>query len=111
MTTQALTVLVVVVAGLSVFAAVTAVGVLRRVRVLEARLPKLPPVVEHTPADLDYAMHTVWLESGKWRWVTEKMTTEAREAAVAAVLRHDERMKEYEPEEDRLTRESLVWWD
>lgn len=63
------------------------------------------------PDPLDYAMWTVWLESGKWRWVTQKMTTEAREAAVAAVLRYDRAFKANEPQEDLLTRESLAWWD
>lgn len=58
---------------------------------------------------LDEAMFTVWLE-GNWRWVTQKMTTEAREAAVAAVLRYDRAMKEDDPD-DLLTRESLAWWD
>ncbi len=60
------------------------------------------------PSDLDYAMFTVWLESGKWRWSTEKMTTEAREAAVAAVLRYSHRNSD---RDELLTRESLAWWD
>lgn len=61
------------------------------------------------PNPLDHAMWTVWLESGKWRWATQKMTTEAREAAVAAVLRHDKTM-EKDPAE-WLDRSSLAWWD
>jgi hypothetical protein len=59
---------------------------------------------------LDEAMHTVWLE-GNWTWLTRRMTTEAAEAAVAAVLRYDRAMKADDPEEDLLTRESLAWWD
>lgn len=62
------------------------------------------------PDPLDYAMFTVWLE-GNWRWVTKKMTTEAREAAIAAVLRYDAAMKGDEPNEDLLDRSSLAWWD
>lgn len=60
---------------------------------------------------LDYAMHTVWLDSGKWRWTTSRMTTEAREAAVAAVLRYDRAMKRNDPDEELLDRSDLVWWD
>lgn len=37
--------------------------------------------------ELDGAMHSVWLH-GKWRWLTEQMTTAQREAAWAAVKRH-----------------------
>jgi hypothetical protein len=62
-------------------------------------------------AALDEAMHTVWLDSGKWRWTTSKMTTEAREAAVAAVLRYDRSMKSADPDDELLTRASLAWWD
>lgn len=58
---------------------------------------------------LDEAMHTVWLHS-KWQWVTRKMTTEAREAAVEAVLRYDRAMKDQDPDEELLTRENLTWW-
>ncbi|MFY1668533.1 hypothetical protein ACN27G_01030 [Plantactinospora sp. WMMB334] len=50
-----------------------------------------------SPADeLDGAMHTVWLE-GSWEWVTKKMTTEQREAAVAAVLRYHDQIYADEP--------------
>lgn len=69
---------------------------------------RLGPVGEPDP--LDEAMHTVWLDSGKWRWTTQQMTTEAREAAVAAVLRYDRTLKDDDPN-DLLTRESLAWWD
>lgn len=62
------------------------------------------------PDPLDDAMHTVWLDSGKWRWTTQQMTTEAREAAVAAVLRYDRTLKDGDPSK-LLTRESLAWWD
>jgi hypothetical protein len=63
------------------------------------------------PDPLDYAMWTVYIDSGKWRWTTQKMTTDAREAAVAAVLRYDRWMKAQEPDLTLLTRESLAWWD
>lgn len=62
------------------------------------------------PGPLDYAMWTVYLE-GNWRWVTEKMTTEAREAAVAAVLRYDAHLKRDEPAENLTDRSSLAWWE
>lgn len=38
--------------------------------------------------DLDSAMHSVWLH-GNWRFLTVKITTEEREAAAAAVQRHN----------------------
>lgn len=63
------------------------------------------------PDPLDHAMWTVWLQSGRWRWVTRKMTAEAREAAVAAVLRYDRALKVDESAEDLLARGSLAWWD
>jgi hypothetical protein len=59
---------------------------------------------------LDEAMWTVRLE-GNWRWVTQKMTTPAREAAVEAVLRYDRWFKADDSDEHLLTRESLVWWE
>ncbi len=62
----------------------------------------------HTATDLDEAMHTCWLE-GNWRWMTGKMTTPAREAAVAAVLRYDRSM-EKDPA-DWLDRSTLAWWE
>ncbi len=86
-----------------------------RVLVHTGRLPvslpwlRVRPAPTGEPDPLDEAMHTVWLESGKWRWATQKMTTEAREAAVAAVLRHDRVTKD--PDEPLLTRESVAWWD
>lgn len=62
------------------------------------------------PDPLDYAMFEVWL-NGNWRWLTGCMTRDAKEAAVAAVLRHDQWMNRDEPEENRLTRGDLAWWD
>lgn len=73
----------------------------------EVLTPRTEPATEE-PDSLDYAMFTVWLE-GNWKWVTKKMTTEAREAAVAAVLRYD--AVSGDPSEDRLPRSSLAWWD
>lgn len=69
------------------------------------------PTALREPDSLDEAMHTVYLDSGKWRWTTSKMTFEAREAAVNAVLRYDRRMKITEPDEDLLSRDDLAWWE
>ncbi len=86
-----------------------------RVHLHTGRLPFTVPGVtvrlahRGEPDPLDYAMHTVWLE-GNWKWVTQKMTTEAREAAVAAVLRYDRALKDNDPA-DLLDRETLAWWD
>lgn len=60
------------------------------------------------PDPLDHAMHTVWLDSGKWRWTTQKMTTQEREAAVAAVLRYS---NEHLEPDHQMDRSSLAWWD
>jgi hypothetical protein len=71
------------------------------------------PVDPAEPSDLDDAIFTVWLEGkeGNWNWVTKKMTTEAREAAVAAVLRYDRWIGVNEPAKHLLTRKDLAWWD
>ncbi len=61
-------------------------------------------VVEPDP--IDQAMHTVWLE-GNWRWATTKMTTQAREAAAAAVFRYHEYLDPDEP----VSRDSVAWWE
>lgn len=53
---------------------------------------------------LDHAMFSVWLH-GKWRWLTTQMTTEAREAAWAAVKRHRQRSGMDEP-----LSEDWAWW-
>ncbi len=65
--------------------------------------------VANGPVDdaLDGAMFSVWLHSN-WRFLTEKMTTEQKEAAVAAVLRYWDRNGD---PTDPMTREHLVWWD
>ncbi len=88
-----------------------------RVRILVGRwrftVPGVTLRVVPRPGEgdpLDAAMWTVWLE-GKWRWVTAKMSTEEREAAVAAVLRADRVLKGDEPEEDLLTRYDVAWWE
>lgn len=62
-----------------------------------------------TPSDLDHAMHTVWLE-GNWQWITRKMTSEEREAAIAAVLRYSNTALR-DGDDDLLTRASLAWWE
>jgi hypothetical protein len=59
------------------------------------------------PDPLDGAMCSVWLH-GRWRDLTMHMTTEQREAAVAAVLRYRHTV---DPVEDRIGRASLAWWD
>jgi hypothetical protein len=56
-------------------------------------------------AVLGQGMHTVWLHS-KWRWLTQQMTTEEREAAWAAVKRYNAAMDPDEP----LTDDPWVWW-
>lgn len=63
-----------------------------------------------TASDLDGAMHTVWLE-GEWRWITSKMTTEQREAAVAAVLRYSLALHREDPDDDPLDRAAVAWWE
>lgn len=79
-------------------------------KVLDA-LAAAQPVDPDEPSDLDHAMFTVWLE-GNWRWVTQKMDSDAREAAVAAVLRYDRWLNRAAGEPDELLpRESLAWWD
>jgi hypothetical protein len=60
-----------------------------------------------TASDLDHAMFTVWLE-GNWQWITKKMTTDEREAAVAAVLRYDAATH---GDDEELPRSSLAWWE
>jgi hypothetical protein len=67
------------------------------------------PVVPDEPDPLDYAMWTVFLV-GNWRWVTEKMTTEEREAAVAACMRYDRWMARQEGQAPH-PRSHYVWWD
>lgn len=62
-----------------------------------------------TASELDSAMFVVWLE-GNWQWLTRKMTTEEREAAIAAVLRHSVVMHRGDDEEP-LARSSLAWWE
>lgn len=64
----------------------------------------------HTVAsELDSAMFSVWLH-GDWRWLTRKMTTEERAAAVGAVLRYSAVMHADDGEEP-LARSSLAWWE
>lgn len=54
--------------------------------------------------------HSVWLH-GKWRWLTQKMTTEEREHAATAVERHWDVMRADDGEDmSRETRDALRWW-
>lgn len=60
------------------------------------------------PTPLEAAMHSVWLH-GKWSWLTQKMTTEEREAAADAVQRYSDKLaadsgETWEPID------SLRWW-
>jgi hypothetical protein len=67
---------------------------------------------EHEQPDpLDHAMFMVWLHA--WHPTTLGMTREAKEAALAAVLRHDRWLKTNHGGEtyELLTRERLAWWD
>lgn len=57
---------------------------------------------------LDGAMHSVWLH-GQWRWLTSNMTTEKREAAVAAVIRYSAALND--GDDDPVSRSTLVWWE
>ena len=70
------------------------------------RTPLTEPLVERTKLTqlLDSAWCAVWLH-GNWRWLTQKMTTEEREAAADAVDRC--RMRA-EPEED--VEPISRWW-
>ena len=57
---------------------------------------------------LDAAMFSVWLH-GDWRWLTQKMATEQREAAADAVQRADEWAARDEARpNDPIT--DLRWW-
>jgi hypothetical protein len=68
------------------------------------------PPAQDEPSDLDAAMFSIHLH-GRWRELTTRMTTEEREAAVAAILRYDRWSKRDEPNEPPMTRERLAWWD
>lgn len=59
-------------------------------------------------AHLDSAMHSVWLH-GKWRWLTQNMTTEEREAAVSAIERHWAATDLATG--DPVPHSNLRWWD
>jgi len=68
--------------------------------------------VEERPEDpdpLDYAMFEVWI-NGNWRFLTSKMSQVAKEAALAAVLRHGEWLHQADGEQP-VTRESVAWWE
>lgn len=72
-------------------------------------LTRTAPARVSEPTDLESAMHSVWLH-GNWRWLTQKMTTEEREAAAAAVQRYNDNLHD-EPESDvPPPHRSLRWW-
>jgi hypothetical protein len=64
------------------------------------------PTAEPT-ADLDGAMHSVWLH-GQWRWLTRNMTTDQREAAWASVKRHSAAIND--PHTEPLSDDTGAWW-
>jgi muconolactone delta-isomerase len=56
------------------------------------------------------AWHTVWLESGKWRWVTSKMTTEQREYAADCVAAYSRYLATVDGDLKREEPSGLRWW-
>lgn len=60
------------------------------------------------PTPLEAAMHSVWLH-GNWRWLTQKMTTEQREAAADAVQRYSDWLSRDEVEQGSNVLD-LRWW-
>lgn len=59
---------------------------------------------------LDEAMHAMWLHI-KWRWGTQNMSSDAREAAAAAVLRYSRWQCASDPGEEPLPRSSVAVWE
>lgn len=60
------------------------------------------------PTPLEAAMHSVWLH-GNWHWLTQKMTTEQREAAADAVQRYSDWLIRDEDEQGSNVLD-LRWW-
>lgn len=58
------------------------------------------------PSPLDGAVHSVWLH-GDWCWLTQKMTTDQREAAWEAVKRHSAVLNDGDP---APLSEGWAWW-
>ncbi|TXS50129.1 hypothetical protein [Streptomyces sp. t39] len=56
------------------------------------------------------AWHTVWLESGKWRWTTSKMTTEQREYAADRAAAYSAFLASCDGEPERSEPTGLRWW-
>lgn len=56
------------------------------------------------------AWHTVWLESGKWRWTTSKMTTEQREYAADCVAAYSRHLAAVDGDLEREEPGGLRWW-
>jgi hypothetical protein len=56
------------------------------------------------------AWHTVWLESGKWRWTTSKMTTPQREYAADCVDAYSRYLGTCDGDLERKEPEGLRWW-
>lgn len=67
------------------------------------------PTVPDEPDPLDHAMWEVYLE-GQWRWVTSRMDTETREAAVAAVIRYDRWLQRTQGDPPS-PRSYFAWWE
>jgi len=56
------------------------------------------------------AWHTVWLESGKWRWTTSKMTTPQREYAADCVAAYCRYLATEDGDLEREEPSDLRWW-
>jgi hypothetical protein len=52
----------------------------------------------------------VWLESGKWRWTTQKMTTPQREYAADCVAAYSRYLATEDGDLERAEPEGLRWW-
>jgi hypothetical protein len=56
------------------------------------------------------AWFTVWLESGKWRWTTQKMTTPQREYAADCVAAYSRYLATCDGDLERGEPDGLRWW-
>lgn len=56
------------------------------------------------------AWFKVWLESGKWRWTTSKMTTEQREYAADRVAAYSKYLAAVDGDLEREEPSDLRWW-
>jgi hypothetical protein len=56
------------------------------------------------------AWHAVWLESGKWRWTTQRMTTPQREYAADCVAAYSRYLATVDGDLERGEPDGLRWW-